>query len=370
MTLSSTRILLAAGGTAGHIYPAVALSREFAKRGVSSALVGATGGMEERLATEEKLEFFGVRAGKITRLGQGIPDPRGPLRAIGGLFDAAGVVRKYKPKLVVGFGGFASFPGVAGAFFTNTPLAMHEANAYPGLVTRLFASRAKVIALADEATNQHLKGVKTALVGMPVREEKLERGAARAQLGLEPDKFTLLVMGGSQGSVRLNALLPSLLERVLEGRNAQVIHQTGRGRLEEVQPKVAHLPWYHCVEYVDGVAAWSAADFAVTRAGMSTISDAAFHGVPLALVPLPTSAENHQVKNAEALQARGAGICVLEPDLERESQDISLGFAGTLTQGIISCFDMDRLTSWSAQTMKFSPAGAASRLADAVLGAL
>jgi UDP-N-acetylglucosamine--N-acetylmuramyl-(pentapeptide) pyrophosphoryl-undecaprenol N-acetylglucosamine transferase len=363
---SSTRILLAAGGTAGHIYPAVALSRELAARGVSSALIGAAGGMEERIAQEENLEFFKVRAGKLTRLGQGIPDPRGPLRAIGGLFDAIGVVKRFKPNLVVGFGGFASFPGIAGALFTNTPLAMHEANAYPGLVTRFFASRARVIALADEATNQHLHNVKTVWVGMPVREEKLERGAALENLGLEPNQFTVLVMGGSQGSVRLNALVPPLLERVLEGRDAQVLHQTGRGRLEEVQPRVSHLPWYRCAEYVDGVAAWSAADFGITRAGMSTISDAAFHGVPLALIPLPVSAENHQVKNAEALEARGAGIYVLEPDLERESQ----GYAGKLTQGIISCFDMTQLTTWREQTLKHSPTGAAKRLADAVLETL
>ncbi len=361
-----TRILLAAGGTAGHIYPAMALSRELATRGVPSAFIGAMGGMEERIAREENLEFFGVRAGKLTRLGQGIPDPRGPLRAIGGLVDAVGVIKRFKPTMVVGFGGFASFPGMAGALFTNTPLAMHEANAYPGLVTRFFAFKAKVIALADEATKQHLRNVKTVWVGMPVREESLERNTALEQLGLESNKFTLLVMGGSQGSVRLNALLPALLERVLKGRDAQVLHQTGRGRLAEVQPRVSHLPWYHCAEYVDGVAAWSAADFGITRAGMSTIADAAFHGVPLALIPLSVSAENHQVKNAEALEARGAGICVLEPDLDRESQ----GYAGKLTQGIISCFDMTQLITWREQTLKHSPAGAAKRLADAVLGAL
>jgi UDP-N-acetylglucosamine--N-acetylmuramyl-(pentapeptide) pyrophosphoryl-undecaprenol N-acetylglucosamine transferase len=166
--------------------------------------------------------------------------------------------------------------------------------------------------------------------------------------------------------VRLNALLPPLLERVLTGKNAQVLHQTGRGRLEEVMPKVAHLPWYHCAEFVDGAAAFSAIDFAITRAGMSTIADAAFHGVPLALIPLPSSAENHQVKNAQSLESRGAGLSILESDLEQEVA----GLDGKLVSGMLSCFDTTHLANWREIVQKNTPAGAAKRLADAILEGL
>ncbi len=355
------KILLAAGGTAGHIFPAIALSRELKTRGIESALVGASGGMEARLALQEELEFFGVRAGKLDR---SRPDPKALWNAAAGFTDAIRVVKKYKPSCVVGFGGFASFPGMAGGFFTGTPLAMHEANAFPGLVTRLFAARAKIIALADASTRTYLKNTKTVVVGMPVRETSVPRLEARTMLGLEPDKFTVLVMGGSQGSVRLNALLPPLLERALIGKNAQVLHQTGRGRLEEV--KMAHLPWYKTAEFIDGAAAFSAADFGMTRAGMSTIADAAFHGVPLAVIPLPSSAENHQVKNAQALETRGAGLCVLEPDLEAEL----LGIDGKLVSGMLSCLDATHLANWRSVVQKNSPIGAAKRLADAILEGL
>ncbi len=357
------KILLTAGGTAGHVFPAIALSRELKSRGIDSALIGALNGMEARLALEENLEFFGVHSGKLDR---SRPDPRALFNAARGVFEAAGVVRRYKPSLVVGFGGFASLQGMAGAALTGTPFAMHEGNAFPGLVTRFFAAQSKVIALADAATKAYLKTANTVVVGMPVRETKIPRLEALESFGLEPDKFTVLIMGGSQGSMRLNALLPPLLERVLTGRNVQVLHQTGRGRLEEVMPKVVHLPWYKCAEFVDGAAAFSAADFGITRAGMSTIADAAFHGLPLALIPLPSSAENHQVKNALSLEARGAGLCVLESDLEAEL----LAGDGKLVKGMLSCLDAAFLANWRLSVQKHSPVGAAKRLADVILEGL
>ncbi|MEY4532019.1 MAG: hypothetical protein RLZZ156_2742, partial [Deinococcota bacterium] len=155
------KILLSAGGTAGHIFPAIALSRELKSRGIESALIGASSGMEERLATEENLAFFGVRSGKLDR---SRPNPMALLNAVLGVFDAFNVVRKFQPNLVVGFGGFASLQGMTGAFLSGTPLAMHEANAFPGLVTRFFASRARIIALADTATITYLKNAKTVVV--------------------------------------------------------------------------------------------------------------------------------------------------------------------------------------------------------------
>jgi UDP-N-acetylglucosamine--N-acetylmuramyl-(pentapeptide) pyrophosphoryl-undecaprenol N-acetylglucosamine transferase len=348
------KIFLAAGGTAGHIFPAVALSHELLSRNVECALIGAQNGMEERLCKEHKLEFFGVRAGKLDRTR---PNPKALWNATMGFFDAISIVRHHKPNMVVGFGGFASFPGVAAAALTNTPFALHEANAYPGLVTRLFAPRAKLVALADESTRIYLKSIPTPLVGMPVREQRFSKTEAA-------NKFTVLVMGGSQGSVRLNALLPPILEMALAGKNAQVLHQTGKGRLHEVVPRVAHLPWYHCAEFVDGSAAFGASDFAITRAGMSTIADAAFHAVPLAAVPLPSSAEDHQRKNALALEQRGAGLCVLESELETTPLD------GKLISGMLSCLNPTKLAQWRALVQHHSPQGAAKRMADVVLEAI
>ena len=378
----TVQVLLATGGTGGHIFPAVALARALESRGLKSAIIGGSGGMEERIVASEGLAFFGVRTGKLDR---SRPDPRAVLRALGGFADAVGIVARERPSVIVGFGGFASFPGAAAAVLRGVPLVLHEANARPGLVTKLLGRFARVIAIADEVAAQELPRGKSTWVGMPVREVRVDKGAALAQLKLEPGKPVVLVMGGSQGSLKLNTCLPRLLERALAGKNVQVVHQTGRGRLEEVGSQVKHLPWYHPVEWVDGPAAWCAADVAVTRAGYSTIADAAFHGVPLVMVPLPSAAEDHQTKNARAVASRGAGMVVPQADLEREfaalgvDKDAPLehaqsanpeGLLGPLGTSILACLQPDRQTVMRAQALASSPMGAAERLAALVLGVL
>jgi UDP-N-acetylglucosamine--N-acetylmuramyl-(pentapeptide) pyrophosphoryl-undecaprenol N-acetylglucosamine transferase len=176
-------------------------------------------------------------------------------------------------------------------------------------------------------------------------------------------------MGGSQGSVKLNKLLPPILERVLTGKNVQVIHQTGQGRLEEVNPVIAHLPWYQTIEFVDAIAAFSAADFAITRAGFSTIADAAFHGVPLLLVPLPSASEDHQTKNASSVEARGAGFLIPEAALMQESLSPT-DAPRLLERGILACLDAPKLEEMRKNAFSASSVGAAERLAALVMGVL
>ena len=216
-------------------------------------------------------------------------------------------------------------------------------------------------------------------VGMPVREVRVPRVEALSDLGLDLDKPLVLVMGGSQGSLKLNQLLPGILERALSGKNVQVLHQTGRGRLEEVAPRVSHLPWYRTAEFVDGPTAWSAASAGITRAGYSTIADAAFHGVPLVMIPLPSAAEDHQTRNAHSVEARGAGVLVPQAQLELEA-DARLKVAsiaanlpdpgslpGPLETGILACLQPERASLMRASALASSPQGAAQRLAALVL---
>jgi UDP-N-acetylglucosamine--N-acetylmuramyl-(pentapeptide) pyrophosphoryl-undecaprenol N-acetylglucosamine transferase len=361
-------VLLATGGTGGHIFPAVALAQALAERGLPCEMIGARGGMEEGAAARAGLPFHGVRAGKLDR---SRPDPRALLRAAAGFLDANSVIAKVRPTAVVGFGGFASLPGAIAAGLRAIPLVLHEANAQPGLVTRLLARRAHTVALAHEATAARLPGARTRWVGMPVREVRRPREEALAALGLERDRLVLLVIPGSQGSVLLNRLLPPLLERthpngLVHGRAIQVLHVTGPGRLAEVQPRVRHLSWYLCAESVDGPTAWSAATLAIARAGFGTIADAAFHGVPLIMVPLPSAAEDHQTRNAEAVQSDGAGLLIRQSDLEREAGQEA---QGSLAAGILACLEEERRAQMVAAALAKSPAGAAQRLADIVIEA-
>jgi UDP-N-acetylglucosamine--N-acetylmuramyl-(pentapeptide) pyrophosphoryl-undecaprenol N-acetylglucosamine transferase len=306
-------LLFATGGTGGHIYPALAVAAAARERGLEAAFLGQSGGMEATLVPEAGFPFTGVAAGKWDRQR---PDPLQALRAGLGLVQAIGAVRASRPALVVGFGGFASFPGCAAALLTGTALALHEGNAFPSRVTRWFASRARLVVLAQAEAGAHLRARKVVLVPFPVREVRVDRARARDALGLAADAPVTLVMGGSQGSLALNRAVPEAYRELGRG-DVQVVHAAGARWVDALRRRVADLPGYHVHPFVDAAQAFAAADLAITRAGIGTLSEAAFHGVPLVMVPLPTAAEDHQLHNAQAVAAAGAGLTVPESELDR-----------------------------------------------------
>lgn len=301
-------IVLATGGTGGHIYPAVAVGLAARKRGFTAAIVGQQGGMEERIAAEEGFPFYGVPAGRWNR--GGLPDPRELWRALQGMLQAPRIVRSLDPKVVIGFGGFASYAGASAAVRLKIPLVLHEANTVPSLVNRRLSRRAALSVLARAEAQEHLVGSKEYIVlPYPIREERVAREAALASFGLDPHKPVLLIMGGSQGSLPLNTLAPSVVQQLGEG-TVQVLHSTGRLWIDEVLAATRELPNYHAVPYVHAPSAWAVADVALTRSGMGTITEAGFHGVPLVMVPLPGAADDHQLHNARSREREGAGIVV------------------------------------------------------------
>jgi UDP-N-acetylglucosamine--N-acetylmuramyl-(pentapeptide) pyrophosphoryl-undecaprenol N-acetylglucosamine transferase len=333
----------------------VAVGRTLQERGFQSALIGRRGGLEEEIAIQENLTFYGVDAGKIDR-----QRPRAGelLLAWRGVMQARQVLREVQPALVIGFGGYASLPGTLAAQQLRIPTILHEQNARLGLTQRLAQRRAQLV------TTSHLRvaglrGTPT-WVGMPVREQRFPRELARSRLGLQAEPATILVMGGSQGSLTLNRRVPPVLLGLFgrEGshRNLgiQVLHACGPRWLGEVVPAVARVPWYHPVAYTDATLAWSAADLAITRSGSSTLAEASYHGVPLVMIPLPSAAEGHQLANARAQEAAGAGVVVTESELA------SLGSA------VLSSLSADTLAARRAAALTLSPAGAAARLADQV----
>lgn len=305
---NGVNIVLATGGTGGHIYPAVAVGNAARKRGFSAAIVGQEGGMEERIAEEEGFAFHGVPAGRWNR--GGLPDPRELWRALQGMLQAPRVVRELNPSVVIGFGGFASYAGASAAVRLNIPLVLHEANTVPSLVNRRLSRRAVLSVLARAEAREHLVGSNEYVVlPYPIREERVSREAALASFGLQPDKPVLLIMGGSQGSVPLNNFAPRVVEQLGAGA-VQVLHATGRLWIDDVRAATRDFPDYHAVPYVHAPSAWAVADVAVTRSGMGTITEAAFHGVPLVMVPLPGAADDHQLHNARSREREGAGIVV------------------------------------------------------------
>ena len=347
----SVDLLLATGGTGGHIYPALAVARSAQARDLTVAFLGQEGGMEARLVPEAGFPFLGVAAGKWDRQR---PDPRQALRALGGLLAAVRAVRAAAPRLVVGFGGFASFPGCAAAVLTGTPLALHEGNAFPSRVNRWFAPRARLVISAQQAAGRHVRCRAFEVVPFPVREARVERADARKALGLAPDALVTLVMGGSQGSAALNRAVPDAY-RKLRRPGLQVLHSSGPRWFDRLRASVTDLPDYHVRPYLDAAEAFAAADLAITRAGVGTLSEAAFHGVPLVMVPLPTAAEDHQRHNAEAVAEAGAGLVVPEAGL------------GRLEEAWRTLLDPAFRAAAAEAARRRSPDGAADRILEALL---
>ena len=308
-----SHIVLATGGTGGHIYPAVAIAKELLHKGYQVTFIGQTKGMEARVIPQEGFNFYGVHAGKWRRGEFGLHLISEPFKAFLGFFEALRHLRLLKPRLVVGFGGFASFPTLAAASLLHIPIVLHEANAFPGKVTRWFAGRAELVLISTLEVKKYLTKAKNILqVGLPIREVSIDKLTARQKLGL-PEGLMTFVMGGSQGSVTLNNYVPKAFEN-LEVPNHFVLHSSGKPWYPELSKKVS-LKNYYIKDYVDATLAWAAADVAITRAGISTLTEAAFYGVPLVMIPLPTSAENHQYHNAKVVEVAGAGKVVEESGL-------------------------------------------------------
>ena len=356
------KLLFATGGSGGHIYPALATAQEAEKRGYTAFFIGQTDGMEERILPAAGYPFYGVPAGKWDRQR---PNPLQGVRAAGGLVTAVSLLRQLRPQLVLGFGGFASFPGLAAARLLGVPYVLHEGNAYPGKVTRWFAAGARRVAISHEAARAHLEGARTVLTGFPIREERVAKAEARERLKLPQGGLLTFVMGGSQGSKVLNEAVPKAYADLCAAPTAgagphAVLHSTGRRWAGEVAAVTESFKSYFTSGFVDATLAWSAADVAITRSGVSTLSEAAYHGVPSIMVPLPSAAENHQLRNAEAVTAAGAGWTLEETDLEQ----LALLWRRALEMG-----ERERA---AAAARDLSPAGAAATivtLIDEVLSA-
>lgn len=352
--MSAQTVVLATGGTGGHIYPALALAGRLGQAGVQTVLIGSRGGLEEKLADDSGVEFLGVSSGKLDRQR---PDPRELQRAVRGVLQARTHLRRIRPGLVLGFGGFASLPASAAASWLKLPLWLVEQNAHPGLVTRLLASRAELVITNIAAAGKRLKARKLRVIPYAVDELRPGRAEARSALGLPPSGLVTLVMGGSQGSVAINTAV--LAARQQLGQAAPyTLHVTGPANLETVRLQSSGQQDYRAVGYVDGRLAFAAADMAITRAGTGTLSMAAFHGVPLLMIPLPTSSENHQFHNAETYLRAGAGILLPQADLD--------GLAGAW----LELLEPGRLEAARQAISTFTPAGALDEFTEAVLGRL
>lgn len=314
----SLHVVLAGGGTAGHVEPALALADALRRRDplVRITALGTERGLESRLVPERGYDLALVPA---------VPVPRRPGRALALLpgrlrrcvRETEEVLARTGADVVVGFGGFVAGPAYLAARRRRVPIVVHEANARPGLANRLGARLAAAVATATPGTG--LPGA--VMIGMPLRRSisLLDRAAARAEgrsyFGLAADLPVLLVFGGSLGARRLNTAVPAAAA-ALAAAGVQVLHATGAPHLEEVRDRVGGLEGYHVVPYLDRMdLAYAAADLALSRSGATTCAELAAVGLPAVLVPLPIG-NGEQRLNAEALVGVGGALVVADAALD------------------------------------------------------
>lgn len=317
---SGLSVLVAGGGTAGHVEPALALADALVRLAPSTRVfaLGTATGLEARLVPARGYPLL-----EIDR----VPLPRRPtldlLRVPGRL---GGAVRQTARHLsehgidaVVGFGGYVALPAYLAARRRHTPLVVHEANARPGLANRIGARLTPYVGSTVVGTG--LRGEQ--VLGLPLRQEiaQLDRPSARAEarraFGLD-DRPVLLVTGGSQGARRINdAVVAAARDLVAAG--AQVLHVAGPKNAEQVSSDIGDLPGYHVLPYVDGMAqAYAAADLALCRSGAMTCAELAAVGLPGVYVPLPHG-NGEQALNAAGLIAAGGGVLVADDALDAEA---------------------------------------------------
>lgn len=303
--------MIAGGGTGGHLYPGIAVAEELTLRGEGHEVLfaGTNRGLEARVLPKAGFAFETVRSAGLVGAG-----PGGQLRSLGlqvlGFCDGARILRRFRPQVCLGVGGYSSFPVVALASLRGIPSAVQEQNAAPGLTNRVLSRMVRRVYAGDEAAVGLFPRRKVRFTGNPLRRAlavpiPYERPAADG-------KIRLLVLGGSQGSRALNEAVPP----ALAGLDAEVLHQAGKGKAEGVSVRYGGRPGARVVEFIDDMPdAYGWAQLVVCRAGALTVAELASAGRPAVLVPFPHAAGGHQEANARAVEARGAGVLLRESDL-------------------------------------------------------
>lgn len=323
------KIIISGGGTGGHIYPALAIAQGLKQRlpEVEILYVGSESGMESTIVPREGLNYKSVNVSGIDRSSM-LKASQSLVKFPRSFFQAWDIIKNFQPDIVVGTGGYASFPIVlAGTFFACKTL-IHEQNAVLGLANRNLAKRVNYTLLTFEEAAKGLEPDKTRITGLPVRQEflKINRQEALKRLNLKPDKFTLLAFGGSRGALSINRAMLEVVERYQDD-DIQVIWISGEANYEECKSNIeknlrtgSRKMKLYLYPYLDDMPnALAAAHLAVCRAGASTLCELAIMGLPAILIPYPYAAENHQEKNARALVGKNSADIIIDEFLDGDT---------------------------------------------------
>ncbi len=321
----TTRVIISGGGTGGHLFPAIAIANALRRleSGVKILFVGAQGRMEMQKVPEAGYEITGLPVAGLVR-GGSIRNIQVAWKLFRSMLKAGRIIRKFRPDVVVGVGGYASGPVLKQAQQRRIPTLIQEQNSYAGVTNKLLARKAERICVAYEGMEKYFPKDKIMLTGNPVRQayDNLEslRPEALAHFKMESGRPVILVLGGSLGAGTVNTSIGGAISTI-EASGVQMIWQTGshwydrmREAVEEQSARSIMMTGF--INRMD--LAYAAADVIISRAGAGTISELALVGKPVILVPSPNVAEDHQTHNAMALVNRGAALLVKDADAQGE----------------------------------------------------
>ena len=314
------KIILSGGGTGGHIYPAVAIANELKRRFPEAKFlfVGASDKMEMEKVPQAGYEIEGLWISGIQRK-LTLKNAMFPFKLLSSLLKSKKILKRFKPDVAIGTGGFASGPLLYAAASKGIPSLIQEQNSYPGITNKWLAKKVDKICVAYDHLERFFPEGKLIKTGNPVRQDLLDIDSktlhAKDHFGLNHGKYTLLVLGGSLGARRINELIEKELD-YFGGRNVQIIWQCGKlyQKTYRIYDDINYVHVHPFINTMD--LAYAAADIIISRAGAISVSELCIVGKPVIFIPSPNVAEDHQTKNAEALSSENAAIVIKEEDLD------------------------------------------------------
>ncbi len=328
--MSPQKIILAGGGTGGHIYPAIAIAEGLKKTfpDYEVLFVGTDRGLEKELVKKAGFPLKTIRV-KGFRRKLSLDTLISIKELVHGAIDSFSLIKKEKPDIVIGTGGYVAGPVLFFASIMGIPTAVHEQNVTPGVTNKILSRFVDKIFISFSDSIKYFPKEKTFLVGNPVRSEisKGNRHTALKKFGLSSDIPVVLSFGGSQGAARINDAICHMIEVIKDTRKFQLIHITGKNHYDNIKNALANkgitldrlghiIVRPYIYEMQD---AYAAADLVISRAGALTISELSVCGKPAILIPLPTAANNHQEYNARYMENEGAAVVLHEDKLSGES---------------------------------------------------
>lgn len=312
------RIILTGGGTAGHVTPNIALIPKLQEEGYDIHYIGSYNGIEKKLIEDLKIPYHGISSGKLRRYFD-VKNFTDPFRVVKGYGEASRLIKSLKPDVVFSKGGFVSVPVVMAAKNHKVPAIIHESDMSPGLANKICIPCAAKICCNFPEAMEHLPKEKAVLTGTPIRQELFQGDPVEAVqfTGLDANKPTILVVGGSTGSVKVNEAVRSCLDELL--KTYQIIHLCGKGKIDEsYENRAGYVQYEYIKKELSSLLAF--ADIVISRAGANAICELQALAKPNVLIPLGSNASRgDQILNAESFQKQGFSYVLFEENLTQEA---------------------------------------------------